>query len=893
MAALPLLSFGPDAMTISLIGEVVNSADATTGFNVGNISGDDDFVEGSGAIGLKASATLAEMYTTSLGAGAPYDFSSGGSEEGFHIIMWFNTKTPVAATGGLRIIVGTSTARGHWFVEPVGFYKGGFITALIDPERRFENIAAGAFTLSGNPSQLSAIDRMGGVFDTITSIMGSFNNVQLDQITIGLGLRADGSGNSFETVRATDESTNFWGWWSSKNGAFVGKGKLFIGPATGSATCTFADSSVSVVFANERVAEGFYEINARGAGTDITWNLLGLSAANPLRPYDISNVGVAEARFDVVGDDTVPRSLRFRDDGTRVFYLGNGTDSIYQRTLSTAWDLNSAGSSSSLSINADAPSPFGLWFGNSGTRVYYTDGTSSAGDIYERTLGTAWDVTSAGSSSTIDVSADEGLLRTIMLDPTGTRMYYSGDGNDTVFERLLSTAWDITSAGSVNASFDFSSFSSSIIDLQFNEDGTIMFLAEGSGIVYQCPLSTPYDLSTMSAPEATGSFVKATEGDLDGMTFGDGGKRVFICESNNNFLIEVNMGNFSRWNLTVQSDTNSFSDIDGVWSGADQLDLDDSVSMLRTTFIDCNNIVLNGADMDECSVLNSYLDLGEAFILASTLATIADTSFTASKEGHAIEIDTAGTYSHVGNQYTGYGPGTCDDTGAHDHEFDTIDDVDAGADTITITGDPFVTGDPVYYSDEGGSDTIGLTDDNLYYVRRTAASTYQIHNSVAEALADVNAITLSDGSTGEAHVLYSARAAIYNSSGGTVTINISGGGDTPSIRNSSGSTTIVNNNVSLTLTGLKDNTEVRVYADGTLNELDGVENATDGTTDNRSVTFSLAAGITVDIRFAHGTAADGKVYSVPPANTINNFIWPSSTTSIPITQILDRTFNNP
>jgi len=271
-------------MAVTLVGEIVNSCDATTGFNTGGISGDDDFVEGTGALGAKVSSTTTDFYTTSLGATAPYDFSSGGGESGYHIIMWFNTKTPINSTTGLTIIVGNGTDRAKWNVLGSGFYKGGFITRVINTAADFDTISAGTWTTTGNPAQLSNITQMGGGFTTTTSIMGSFNNCQIDQITIGEGLRVDagtvGTPNTFETVRAADEDTAFYGWWSSSNGTIIGKGKLYIGPATGSATSVFNDTAFKVAFANELVATGFYEISTRGAGTDVTWELGNISSAD-------------------------------------------------------------------------------------------------------------------------------------------------------------------------------------------------------------------------------------------------------------------------------------------------------------------------------------------------------------------------------------------------------------------------------------------------------------------------------------------------------------------------------------------------------------------------------------------------------------------------------------
>lgn len=130
-------------------------------------------------------------------------------------------------------------------------------------------------------------------------------------------------------------------------------------------------------------------------------------------------------------------------------------------------------------------------------------------------------------------------------------------------------------------------------------------------------------------------------------------------------------------------------------------------------------------------------------------------------------------------------------------------------------------------------------------------------------------------------------AAIYNNSGGAVTINVVGGGDTPTIRNGTGASTTVNNNVSVTLTGMKDNTEVRVISSDNTTELDGIENAIAGTTDNRSFTFALSAGTVVNIMVLNLD------WVLPPTNRITGFTVPTQDTSIPITQIADNVYENP
>ena len=109
----------------------------------------------------------------------------------------------------------------------------------------------------------------------------------------------------------------------------------------------------------------------------------------------------------------------------------------------------------------------------------------------------------------------------------------------------------------------------------------------------------------------------------------------------------------------------------------------------------------------------------------------------------------------------------------------------------------------------------------------------------------------------------------------------------PTVRNSAGSTTLISADVAVTLTGMKDNTEVRVFDNSTSNpqvELAGVENATDGTTDNRSFTFSLSAATIVDIVIVNVTYENQR---------IDAYTVPSSATSIPIQQRFDRNYNNP
>jgi len=123
-------------------------------------------------------------------------------------------------------------------------------------------------------------------------------------------------------------------------------------------------------------------------------------------------------------------------------------------------------------------------------------------------------------------------------------------------------------------------------------------------------------------------------------------------------------------------------------------------------------------------------------------------------------------------------------------------------------------------------------------------------------------------------------AVIYNNSGGAVTINVNSG-ESPTFRNGTGaSTSIVTGQVTLTLTGLKVNTEVRIYSAGTQTPLAGVEDS--GTT--FAYTYSYAPSTEVDIVIHNINYQYIK---------LTNVLLGSGDASLPIQQIPDRWYDNP
>lgn len=121
-------------------------------------------------------------------------------------------------------------------------------------------------------------------------------------------------------------------------------------------------------------------------------------------------------------------------------------------------------------------------------------------------------------------------------------------------------------------------------------------------------------------------------------------------------------------------------------------------------------------------------------------------------------------------------------------------------------------------------------------------------------------------------------AAVYNNSGGSVTLNVSGGGTVPTFRNGTGASTTVNASANVTLTGLIADSEVRAYLGtdpATSTELAGTESS--GT----SFTFAQSVG---------GQAGYIQIFHVSYQPIFLNVTYSSSDVSIPLQQIVDRQY---
>jgi len=223
-------------------------------------------------------------------------------------------------------------------------------------------------------------------------------------------------------------------------------------------------------------------------------------------PYDIStltygnNIRLFDNIFNIAGAGL--EAFEFGDNGNKLYIIGSTYDNIRQFSLSTPYDVGTQSYDGEYSFGATITIPVGISWKPDGTRVFIMNQNNDS--IYEYSCSNAWDVTTGtvslvqSESVTLQDSAPVGLT----FKPDGTKMYITGDTGNEIDEYDLGTAWDISTKTFVQVKTSVSNGAPG--NIAFSSDGTTMILTSRGtgGRVDQFTLSTAWDISTAGSPTA-------------------------------------------------------------------------------------------------------------------------------------------------------------------------------------------------------------------------------------------------------------------------------------------------------------------------------------------------------------------------------------------------------
>lgn len=199
-------------------------------------------------------------------------------------------------------------------------------------------------------------------------------------------------------------------------------------------------------------------------------------------PWSISTIRYV-SEFVVESQETTPTGLFFKPDGLSMYVVGTSNDAVQQYNLSTAWNVNTATHIRSFSVQIQDTTPNGVFFSPDGLSMYMIG--NSTDRIYQYTLSTAWNISTASILQNFSISGQDTTPSKISFKPDGLRMYVLGSQTDRVYEYVLTTPWNISTASFLQ-SFSVFNQESTPNGIFFKPDGTRMYITgSNSDSVYE------------------------------------------------------------------------------------------------------------------------------------------------------------------------------------------------------------------------------------------------------------------------------------------------------------------------------------------------------------------------------------------------------------------------
>lgn len=271
------------------------------------------------------------------------------------------------------------------------------------------------------------------------------------------------------------------------------------------------------------VKSGYDQINdAAKAATSVT--------------YSFESITYTRKTLDTSGVGSGLDHVEFSADGSKIYTVKNTTGTVYQYSLSTPFDVSTGTYDSvSLDVSTQDATPRSIAFKPDGLTMFMVGSTSDA--VYQYTLGTAWDLSTASyASKTKSVTTEDTSPFDLVFEDDGEVMYVLGQANDTVFRYTLAVAWDVSTASYSSVSLSVSTEETSPAAFAFSDDGIIMFLL-GTSVdsVTEYYLSTAWDITT-AVPTGRTYAVGHLSTLPYGMSFGHGGRQMLISSFPDNVV---------------------------------------------------------------------------------------------------------------------------------------------------------------------------------------------------------------------------------------------------------------------------------------------------------------------------------------------------------------------
>lgn len=268
--------------------------------------------------------------------------------------------------------------------------------------------------------------------------------------------------------------------------------------------------------AGEFVEEGVFPSTTIASGdwsmTALTGDENGITIPSISMNFDLTNPSTSETytsnsldKFDPP-EVTSIYGFRFSTDGTKLFVLCDGTDTVYRYDLSISFDIatTSVTPHSSFTLSNTSQNQ-AIEISSDGLYIYIFRAYRY---IIQISLSTAYDLSTASETQTFDYGS--AVIRGMSIKPDGTKFYLYNPTADVIYQYTASSAHDLTtlspSATSNSPRFSYGT-PGNISYLQFANNGKYIMWYDSSTstsflwprnqiVIYEC--ATEWDVSNLS-----------------------------------------------------------------------------------------------------------------------------------------------------------------------------------------------------------------------------------------------------------------------------------------------------------------------------------------------------------------------------------------------------------
>jgi sugar lactone lactonase YvrE len=271
-------------------------------------------------------------------------------------------------------------------------------------------------------------------------------------------------------------------------------------------------------------------------------------------PWDISTATWSLKSFSFNVPDSNVQGIYITPDGINLYFMGSTIDRIFQYILTTPWDISTARQPNVYDTSTQVASTTitGVRYGDSGTKMYVLSSTT-AEVVFQYTLSTAYDITTASyASKSLTITTQDGLMTDIAFSSDGTKLYACGDTNNTIYQYTLGTAWDISTGTYASKSLSVAAQDTSIKGFVFGNNGTTGYIvATLNDRIYQYTFSTAWDISTGTyASKAV--IISGQTSEAQGICFNSTGTSMYLIDDSTTQLNAIYQYNLSTaWDVST------------------------------------------------------------------------------------------------------------------------------------------------------------------------------------------------------------------------------------------------------------------------------------------------------------------------------------------------------